>query len=72
MFGSNMSYVHTSGHATRTTLQKICTLLNPKTAIIPIHRDPMRDFRSLDIPQELKDKVIESSVSKNGIEIQID
>ena len=71
LFG-NMAYVHTSGHATRQTLAKVCRIVNPSTAIIPIHRDPMSDFRSLDIPQELKDKVIESSVCKNGIEIQID
>ena len=72
LFGNNMAYVHTSGHATRQTLAKVCRIVNPSTAIIPIHRDPMSDFRSLDIPQELKDKVIESSVCKNGIEIQID
>jgi mRNA degradation ribonuclease J1/J2 len=72
LFGNNMAYVHTSGHATRQTLAKVCRVVNPSTAIIPIHRDPMSDFRSLDIPQELKDKVIESSVCKNGIEIQID
>ena len=72
LFGNNMDYVHTSGHATRQTLAKVCRIVNPSTAIIPIHRDPMSDFRSLDIPQELKDKVIESSVCKNGIEIHID
>ena len=72
LFGNNMAYVHTSGHATRQTLAKVCRIVNPSTAIIPIHRDPMSDFRSLDIPQELKDKVVESSVCKNGIEIQID
>lgn len=71
MFGSNMAYVHTSGHATRKTLKKICTLLNPKTAIIPIHKDSGSDFASLDIADRLKDKVLTGSCSLDGIEIYI-
>ncbi len=71
MFGSNMAYVHTSGHATRKTLQKICTLLNPKTAIIPIHKDSGSDFLSLDIADSLKDKVVSASCSLSGIDIYI-
>ena len=71
MFGSNMAYVHTSGHATRKTLAKICTLLNPKTAIIPIHKDSGSDFLSLDIADSLKDKVVSASCSLSGIDIYI-
>ena len=71
MFGSNMAYVHTSGHATRKTLQKICTVLNPKTAIIPIHRDSESNFLSLDIADDLKDKVISGSCCLSGIDFDI-
>lgn len=72
LYGKNMAYVHTSGHATKKTLEKICRIVKPSTAIIPIHRDPASDFLTLDIPDELKHKVAESSVSRNGIEILID
>ena len=72
LYGKNMAYVHTSGHATRKTLEKICRIVNPSTAIIPIHRDPASDFLSLDISDELKQKVTENSVCKNDIEIIID
>ena len=71
MFGSNMVYVHTSGHATRKTLQKICTVLNPKAAIIPIHKDSESDFLSLDIADDLKDKVISGSCCLRGIDFDI-
>lgn len=71
MFGSNMAYVHTSGHATRKTLAKVCTLLNPKTAIIPIHKDSGSSFLSLEITDSLKNKVISSSCSLDGIDIDI-
>lgn len=72
LFGENMAYVHTSGHATRKTLSKICSILNPSTAIIPIHRDAMSDFMTLDISDELRQKVTECSICRDGIEILID
>ena len=72
LFGENMAYVHTSGHATRKTLAKICSILNPSTAIIPIHRDAMSDFMTLDISDELRQKVTECSICRDGIEILID
>ena len=58
MFGCRMEYVHTSGHATRKTLAKICNLTNPTTAIIPIHKDAAADFRMLDISDALRSKVV--------------
>jgi mRNA degradation ribonuclease J1/J2 len=72
LYGKNMAYVHTSGHATRKALEKICRIVNPSTAIIPIHRDPTSDFMTLDISDELKQKITESSICRNGIEILID
>ena len=54
----HIEYLHTSGHASKEALAAVCKKVNPLHAIIPIHRDADSDFCSLDIPQELKDKVI--------------
>ena len=72
MFECNVEYVHTSGHATRKTLAKICSMANPKAAIIPIHKDADSDLRTLDISDDLKNKVVDSTAEVNGIKIQID
>ena len=69
MFGCKMEYVHTSGHATRQTLAKICNLTRPTTAIIPIHKDASADFLTLDITEDLKTKVVNGLFCNNGIEI---
>ena len=71
MFGCRMEYVHTSGHATRKTLAKVCNLTNPTTAIIPMHKDAAADFLSLVIPDDLKAKVVDGFCCKNGIEIEL-
>lgn len=71
-FGGNVAYVHTSGHATRKTLEMICNVLNPSTAIIPIHMDACSDFMSLDISDDLKDKVVVSDVVRGGVSIRVD
>lgn len=72
MFECNVEYVHTSGHATRKTLAKICTIVNPKSAIIPIHKASGNDLRTLDISDDLKNKVVDSTAIVNEIRIQID
>lgn len=72
MFECNVDYVHTSGHATRKTLAKICTIVNPKSAIVPIHKASDADLRTLDISDELKNKVVDSTAIINEIRIQID
>ena len=71
MFGDNMVHLHTSGHATRATLAKICNALSPSTAIIPIHKDAAADFLTLDIPDDLKSRVVTGSFCGNGLEVQI-
>ena len=67
----NLEYLHTSGHASREALEEVCKKVNPRLAIIPIHRDAESDFRSLDIPQELKDRVVTKSTSIEDVEIVI-
>ena len=72
MFECNVEYIHTSGHATRKTLAKICTIVNPKSATVPIHKASDGDLRTLDISDELKNKVVDSTEIVNEIRIQID
>lgn len=63
--------LHTSGHASKEALEEVCTTLNPKSAIIPIHRDPDSEYQSLNIPQELKTRVYTESTDVDGIHIDI-
>ena len=72
MFDCNVEYVHTSGHATRKTLAKICAIVNPKSAIIPIHKSSDSDLRTLDISDELKNKVVDITTIIDEINILID
>lgn len=67
----NIEYLHTSGHASREALAAVCNKVNPRLAIIPIHREAASDFRQLDISQELKDKVVADSKNLNGVKIVI-
>lgn len=67
----HFEYLHTSGHASRDTLVAVCKNVNPRLAIIPIHREAKSDFRSLDLPQELKDKVLTESITLEDVEIII-
>ena len=66
-----IEYLHTSGHASRETLTEVCKKVNPMLAIIPIHREAKSDFRKLNLPQELKDKVHTSSITLSDVKIII-
>ena len=67
----HFEYLHTSGHASRQALEIVCKTVNPNLAIIPIHREAKSDFRSLDLPQELKDKVHTESTTLEDVKIVI-
>jgi ribonuclease J len=54
----NKEKIHTSGHATAETLTKVCQLVNPRKAIIPIHSEHSADFCKLNISDSLKEKII--------------
>lgn len=69
-FEWNFEYLHTSGHASREALAKVCNIVNPSSAIIPIHKDNGSDFRSLDITRALIDRIVESDTIVDDIEIQ--
>ena len=57
----------------REALASVCEKVNPRYAIIPIHRDAESDFRSLPISQELKDKVLTATPHEaiGGIDVVI-
>ena len=67
----NFEYLHTSGHATTDTLAEVCRTINPRTAIIPIHREKDSDFASLDIGEKLRERVTTVSQTIDGIEIVV-
>lgn len=62
--------LHTSGHAKKEMLLKICDVVNPTTAIIPIHREKDSDFSSIGLTNDMANKVVSSNTELNGIEIQ--
>jgi ribonuclease J len=63
--------IHTSGHASAKALATVCKLVNPATAIIPIHSEYSDNFRKLDITEELKSKFITESTAIHDIEINM-
>ena len=46
---------HTSGHASKECIEKVCSLINPTTAIIPIHKE--NSFDLIALPTEVKGKI---------------
>ena len=54
----NVVDLHTSGHADRKTLARVINIIHPKKSIIGIHKDPDTSLKSLDISDELKEKVM--------------
>ena len=48
--------LHTSGHASREDLARLCAQLNPRV-IIPIHKDADADFAAI-LPGELRERVV--------------
>ena len=70
-YGWSLKYLHTSGHASKDTIAKVCRLVNPRSAIIPIHKEKGSDFMSLDISDELKNKVVTGDTAACGIEIKV-
>lgn len=70
-YGWKFEYLHTSGHASKDTIAKVCRLVNPHSAIIPIHKEKGSDFTSLEISDELKNKVVTGDAVVDGIEIKV-
>lgn len=56
--GARVVHLHTSGHADPETIAEVIEAVSPKEAIYPIHTENAAGFYSLDIPQELKERVV--------------
>ena len=52
---AHLEYCHTSGHSSKECLEKVCRMVNPSTAIIPIHKES--SFKDMNLPTELKEKI---------------
>ena len=63
-------WIHTSGHASRQDLVRLCEQVNPGI-IIPIHKDEKADFKEI-LPEELKRKVCEYNYRNDGLTITFD
>lgn len=63
--------IHTSGHASAECLAEVCNLVNPTTGIIPIHSEHSDDYRRLSIKDELKSKIITSSIEFEDVTVEI-
>jgi ribonuclease J len=58
MSGYESQELHTSGHATPEAIAEVCKAVSPKQYIIPIHSEARDKMRFIDIPHDLKDKII--------------
>lgn len=53
-------YCHSSGHASKECIEKVCCMINPAVAIIPIHKESSFDI--IDLPPAVKDKIYNDCV----------
>ena len=52
--------LHTSGHASREDLARLCAQINPRV-IIPIHKDADANFAAI-LPEELRERVVSDKI----------
>lgn len=64
----NIAYLHTSGHATASTLEKLICTLSPREAIVGIHKDAKTSLTMLNLPTELKQKIVPDNLQLSYIE----
>ena len=57
---SNTVFCHTSGHASKECIEKVCSIINPVIAIIPIHKESSFDL--IDLPPEVNGKIYNDCV----------
>lgn len=55
---NNVVDIHTSGHADVATITEVIKTVNPRVGIIGIHKDVSTSLTSLDLPKDLKEKII--------------
>ena len=66
---ANVVQLHTSGHATIDVLRNICKQVNPRLAILPVHKEKESDFSSIGIPSRQQEKIITTNCIINGVNI---
>ena len=66
---ANVVQLHTSGHATIDVLRNICKQVNPRLAILPVHKEKESDFSSIGIPSRQQEKIITTNCIINGVDI---
>lgn len=54
----NVVDIHTSGHADRQTIKDVIETVNPKQAVICIHKDKDQTLESLELSEEIKNKIL--------------
>lgn len=55
----NVVDIHTSGHADRKTIKQVIEAVNPKEAIIGIHKDKGQNLKSIELCEDLQEKIID-------------
>lgn len=64
--------LHTSGHATMGVLCNVCELVDPKLAIIPIHKEKNTDFSTIGIPPHLQNRIVSTDCMLSNIDIKVE
>ena len=54
----NVVDIHTSGHADRKTIEEVITTINPKQAVIGIHKDDGQTLESLNLDKNILKKIL--------------
>jgi mRNA degradation ribonuclease J1/J2 len=62
----NVVDIHTSGHADRKTIKQVIETVNPKEAIIGIHKDKDQTLESLGLSGNLRKKLLNSKLVNYG------
>ena len=58
----NVVDIHTSGHADRQTIKDVIETVNPKQAVICIHKDKDQTLESLNLSDNLKKKIVNQTL----------
>ena len=60
----NVVDIHTSGHADRKTIEEVIKIVNPRKAVVCIHKEKGLSLESLNLSEEIKKKIVnEKTVS---------
>ena len=67
---ANVVDIHTSGHADAATIARVIKTVNPREGIIGIHKDANTSLTSLDLPEDLKAKIIPENKQTDCVTIK--